>query len=827
MTGPIRFPSGGAPSRAAVPPAGRPLAQAFADEVRPAGDFPGLDRAPARPASAYGAGEADSAPSAVQRRAALPVSRPTEAAAMAGPSAGAPLAPLAPSSPSVQLRSLAGKLSELETERAALQASLAELQQRRHDARAPIASERSDEVGRLQSRAEHARGQLASLQARHEKETGELADAERKLASARRQLENLTLAAESRPAQPARPARTRTGRRGGAKAMKATKATKATPAAAKPDPRSPAEVEAHARIQRLEGERDSLKTQMEAAGRRVAEARAALKSDTDFAETLLDPRFIEQRIDKAAAIHLNPFLAHYRLPAIDELPQGEDTRHARYLAMFTNVDAGARRLDEPLLENPAHSFSAFSALFSTLWPDRVNGSLLRNLLGGDTSAVMAAVRAGGEGLGNAVGRHVLAQFTEEMRYCAMAAASTGLPDGTTARRVKLSDGSRVTQTALAESRARARDLMPLQELPAHRGRIVVGAIQQATSMMTTIAEEYREASGDVQRSQSALDGALKERSALVERGEQLTRELGAAQSALSGLRDARRQRDAAQPAPSTPSGQSAQPASRDAAPDAAIPQLPAAAGSSSPDVDARRMRLRGDVDRHSAQADEARSRVDQTARDVGEAQAELRRSAQAHEAAAAALAREAANASREHDEVRAAQAGLRERLAVTEARIGELRETLHQAPARRAAISDPAWERAVERHVGISDEAMRERAPETGHVGSYDSLSTLSQVVADLHAHVSGHTDLRPVLAARNRREFDSAVARVPGGVTDLVFDHGRQVGRGFSNALDRTERATPLQHSSYSLDFVQGRVVVSHLHPHVPRRTLQVAELK
>ncbi|PIM50465.1 hypothetical protein CS062_24845, partial [Roseateles chitinivorans] len=193
----------------------------------------------------------------------------------------------------------------------------------------------------------------------------------------------------------------------------------------------------------------------------------------------------------------------------------------------------------------------------------------------------------------------------------------------------------------------------------------------------------------------------------------------------------------------------------------------------------------------------------------------------------AALAREAANASREHEEARAAQAGLRERLAVTEARIGEVRETLHQAPARRAAISDLAWERAIDRHVGISDEAMRERAPETGHVGSYDSLSTLSQVVADLHAHVSWHADLRPVLAARNRREFDSAVARVPGGVTDLVFDHGRQVGRGFSNALDRTERATPLQHSSYSLDFVQGRAVVSHLHPHVPRRTLQAAELK
>ncbi|WP_343640907.1 hypothetical protein [Roseateles sp.] len=729
---------------------------------------------------------------------------------MAVSSTGAPLA----ASPSVQLRSLAEELSRLETERTALQARLAELQEQRQDTRVSGAGERSDEVGRLQSRADHARGQVASLQARHDKESGELADVERKLASARRQLEGLTLAAETRPAQPARPARARTGRRGGAKLARPT------PAAAKPDPRSPAEVQAQARIKQLEGERDSLKTQMEAASRRVAEARAALKRDTDFAALVLDPRSYEPRIEEAVATNLNRFLAHYELPAIDRVPQGEDTRHASYLDMFTNVDDGPRRLDEPLLENPAHSFSAFSALYSTLWPGRVNESLLRNLLGGDMSAVMAAVRAGGEGLGKAVGRHVAAQFAEEMRGCAGAAAATGTPDGTTARRVRMPSGNRVTQTALAEGRARARDLVPLQELPAHRGRIVVGAIQQATSMMKTIAEEYLAACGDVQRSQSALDGALKDQSALVARGEQLTSELGAAQAMLSGLREERRQRDAAQPAQSGP------PASRDAGPDAAIPQLPVAAGFSAPDAEARRMRLRGDVDRYEAHAGEARSRVDQTARDIGKTQTELRRIEQAHEAAVAALAREAANASREREEAREALTGLRERLAVTEGRIGELREALHQAPARRAAISDLAWERAIDRHVGISDEAMRERAPETGHVGSYDSLVTLSRVVADLHAHVSWHADLRPVLAARNRREFDSAVARVPGGVTDLVFDHGRQVGRGFSNALDRTERATPLQHSSYSLDFVQGRVVVSHLHPHVPRRTLQAAEL-
>ncbi len=810
MTGPIRSTAGGAPSRGPLPAAGRQPPPTSTTQTHPAAGFPGLDQAPARPAGPSGASGAESASAVAQRRASLPVSGRTETAATAASSTGAPLV----ASPSVQLRSLAQELSQLETERTALQARLAELQEQRQDTRVSGAGERSDEVGRLQSRADHARGQVASLQARHDKESGELADVERKLASARRQLEGLTLAAETRPAQPARPARARTGRRGGAKLARPT------PAVAKPDPRSPAEVEAQARIKQLEGERDSLKTQMEAASRRVAEARATLKSDTDFAALVLDPRSYEPRIEEAVATNLNRFLAHYELPAIDRVPQGEDTRHASYLDMFTNVDDGPRRLDEPLLENPAHSFSAFSALYSTLWPGRVNESLLRNLLGGDMSAVMAAVRAGGEGLGKEVGRHVVAQFAEEMRGCAGAAAATGAPDGTTARRVRMPSGIRVTQTALAEGRARARDLVPLQELPAHRGRIVLGAIQQATSMMNTIADDYRAASGDVQRSRSALDGALKDQTALVERGDQVTGALAAALAALGGLRDERRQRDAAQSAPSPQS------VSRDAGPEAAIPQLPVAAGSSSPDAEARMLRLRGDVDRHSAHADEARSRVDQTARDIGEAQAELRRSAQAHEAAAAALAREAANASREHDEVRAAQAGLRERLAVTEARIGELRETLHQAPARRAAISDLAWERAIDRHVGISDEAMRERAPETGHVGSYDSLSTLSQVVADLHAHASWHAELRPVLAARNRREFDSAVARVPGGVTDLVFDHGHQVGRGFSNALDRTERATPLQHSSYSLDFVQGRVVVSHLHSHVPRRTLQAAEL-
>ena len=66
------------------------------------------------------------------------------------------------------------------------------------------------------------------------------------------------------------------------------------------------------------------------------------------------------------------------------------------------------------------------------------------------------------------------------------------------------------------------------------------------------------------------------------------------------------------------------------------------------------------------------------------------------------------------------------------------------------------------------------------------------------------------------------AAAGVPGGVVDRVIEHGRRVGRGFSNDPDQTVRATPLTQSSYSLQFVRGRVVVSHVFPYVPHRELR-----
>ncbi|MBW8829428.1 MAG: hypothetical protein JF606_08365, partial [Burkholderiales bacterium] len=91
------------------------------------------------------------------------------------------------------------------------------------------------------------------------------------------------------------------------------------------------------------------------------------------------------------------------------------------------------------------------------------------------------------------------------------------------------------------------------------------------------------------------------------------------------------------------------------------------------------------------------------------------------------------------------------------------------------------------------------------------------------HVHASQQPELQAVLGASTQAEFEHAAAAA-GGVIDRVHDHGRPVGRGFSNDPDRTARAADLTQSNYSLQLVQGRVVVSHLYPYVPHRQLQSA---
>jgi chromosome segregation ATPase len=254
-----------------------------------------------------------------------------------------------------------------------------------------------------------------------------------------------------------------------------------------------------------------------------------------------------------------------------------------------------------------------------------------------------------------------------------------------------------------------------------------------------------------------------------------------------------------------------------------IPVEPAVASSSGPDAEARQLKLRGDIVKHTEAVASARARLEQLDVALRQATTELRRTEDQYETAHAAQARGRAGARRQHTEQRLEVGALRRELDDLDAQVEQARTELGEHPSRRALISDRAWDRAVERHVEPDDAALRARirAGETGRNGAYGSHADLALAAADIHTHLSQQPGFQAVLAARTRADFERAAAALPGGVTDLVHDHGRQVGRGFSSDPDQTERPTPLTQSSFSLQFVQGRVVVSHLFPHVPHRQL------
>ena len=59
----------------------------------------------------------------------------------------------------------------------------------------------------------------------------------------------------------------------------------------------------------------------------------------------------------------------------------------------------------------------------------------------------------------------------------------------------------------------------------------------------------------------------------------------------------------------------------------------------------------------------------------------------------------------------------------------------------------------------------------------------------------------------------------------DRLHDHGRPLGHGVSNLPDQTPRPSEQTQSCYSLQFVQGRVRISHLDPYVPHRQLSTLQ--
>ena len=726
-----------------------------------------------------------------------------------------------PPPPPRQLADAAQRLSGLEQRRASLATRLNTARQAREASggRAGNAQGRA-ELAKLQDRLDHASEHLQRLHINRADQLGRLEKAERQLASCERALERsmAALSVADRPVEGSEPVAAQT-------ALPAKAAAVETPA---PVTRRISEEEAQlkARIPRLERQAEAARAEKGSAQQTLAAARQKVERIEANAARVRNPETFLPLIEHSASKAVNDVLQQRGLPRVDQLPaRGEvDVRYTQYLEQYTVEDsAGNRRLAPDVAARPASAIYAVLALTAAVSPTHVMGSLLIDLLRGrdhDLSTVAAAVRDGGNNLEQAVRARITAGWEYHV-LMVEATAATGDGAARGPRRTRL-QGVATHRNEIQEIAARSEQLLQLQELPEQREAIIEGAVAMATALMRGIVKGHDRAMESVIVAKAELEATKASVRPAFAQALQADQALDQAKARLAQLVDERHQREAAEARAARAAAQAiANAQDRPAAP--AIPDTEAASSSSS-DEEARQLKLRGDLEKHAEAVEMARAALAALDPDIRQAQAELRRAEDQYETADAAQSRGRAGARRRHAEQREEIGQLRRELAQIDEQLATAQAELEQHPARQALISDRAWERAVERHVEPDDAALRARSRQTGYAGAYGSRAEMALAVSDIHADLSGRAELQAVLAARSRADFERAAAALPGGVTDLVHDHGRTVGRGFSNDLDQTERATELTRSSFSLQFVQGRVVISHLYPYVPHRQLTTA---
>ncbi|MGM9487992.1 hypothetical protein [Ideonella sp. YS5] len=790
MTGPIRSnPSSQTPRAGSSAPQQPPVARGTG-QSSPGG--PALGRPPARPS-----GPAAGASS--MRRATLP---PTTRALSAGASSSSGSAA---ASHRTQLGQAAQRLGELEQRRAALAARLDEAKEVRQT---HTSKGNNAELRKLQDRVQHAAGQLQRLREDRAVQLGKLEKAERLLESCERSLQALSLDDTPAPrreapetAVPSRPT-----------SVEASPETQA--------PRiSPEEAAAQKRVGQLTDGLKRARADMESAKQVLAEARKDVEKAKALAEAVVDPDIYTERADRLATAGLGNYLRSLGLPAVDQPPpRGQpDTRFDAYVEHFTELGADGSRTLKAAFQEPREAFAAFSAMHGAMQANTYTQSLLNRLLPADVTAISVSLRHGGQDLEAIVRPMLVDTFHEDMRMSqGLVESADRTANAMLPRRSQLSTGSSITRTEIRAVAERNRVMLQVQQMPMHRATIISGAVHQTCDLLRGIVLPDRaRALEEVAAATARLDEAKASQRPAFQRSIDAERELGAAREELRALVDQRREQEATAPKAAAPT--------RTGRSEAAIPQVEIAS-SSSGDAEARQLKLRGDITKHTESAEEARKGLEQLDADIARAVLDLRRAEDQFETADNAQARGRAGARRQHAEQRQEVGRLRRELDEVDAELAQARTAFDRNPARQALMSDRAWDRAVERHVEPDDASLRARARHTGYAGAYASRSDMARAVTEIHEEISQRPEFQAVLAARTRVDFERAAAAVPGGVTDLVHDHGREVGRGFSNDLDQTERPTSLTQSNFSLQFVQGRVVVSHLYPYVPHRQLTTA---
>jgi hypothetical protein len=802
MSGPIRSNPSNQPPR--VPPAGPQSGTvrgtAAGTSVTVGGD-PALGRAPTPPA-----GQARASSSGAPRGAA-----PTRlGAAATGPSlrgAGA--------TPPMALTTLAKELATLEQERKALSSELAAAKDKRlADANRAGSAENRDELRKLHDRVRHTSDSLKEKTAKRDSLLDRLERAEQQLASCERSLQALYIDDSPREEPAAKP-----------EASTSRPASQAQPQALDVPTRgvdNPAETAARNRVRDLTKELDLATAGRDRAGQALKEARDKVTLLQQIAESRLQPDRFRKPVHAAATLDVNGFLAEQGLPAVDQVTtRGEDPRFSSYVAHFTEVAPGGGVQLKAAFQDPDESAWVFSALYGAMAPNLSTAGLMQTMVLGDMSQFTAALRSEHEAVVPLARLKVIGDLAEIEAEAQGNVASMSRPQRGSRRRHHVgSSGATLNRAQTSETGRRNGILVELLANPAQRMSIVDGLVRQLSMILNTVIELHREALEEVAEAKAQLAQAKVEQRPAFQRPIDAERQLNEARDELKRLGTERRQREAAEAKLAAEAKQAAAAAQSGAA----VTDTELASPSTGTDAESRQLKLRGDVLKHTDTAEGLRKSIAESNEDIRKAASELRAAEDQLDTVAARHARDTENARRARGEQGEELASLRTRLAELDARIVQSRDALKADPSRKATIGDRAWDRAVERHVEPDDASLRARARITGYSGAYPSQAELARSAADIHTHVSQQPQFQAVMAATSRAEFERAAAAVPGGVTDLVHDHGRPIGRGFSKDADQTDRPTELTQSNFSLQFVQGRVVVTHIYPYVPHRDLTTA---
>ncbi|MGM9487993.1 hypothetical protein [Ideonella sp. YS5] len=716
------------------------------------------------------------------------------------------------------LTTLARELATLEQERKTLSAELEAAKEKRlADANRAGSSDSRAELGKLQDRVRHAATALHEKTARRDALLDKLERAEQQLASCERSLQALSIddapreeaavapeAATSRPQPLAQPQ------------------VQPQAVAAPTRVHDPAETAARERVRDLTKELELAKAGQARARQALVEARNEVQRQQENAETMLLPERYAHHVYGAGEREVNEYLVAAGLPAMDDVgARGNDERFASYLAHFTEeADGGGVRLKDAF-QDPDESATAFSALFGAMLPNAQSSGLVQHFTQGDMSPFTAALRIGHEALlpqaRIAVVNHITEIAVNAERLAVLAQHGRAGRRRTGIGR----NGPVINREQGLETGRRNAVLARILANPAQRINIISGLAEQFSSLLDGVTKAYRGALGRVDAAKEQLEQVKGEQRPAFQRAIDAERQLNEARDELKQLSADRRQREAAEARQAAQARQAAA-ASTSGTP---VPEMAVASSTSTgTDTEARQLKLRGDVLKHTDTAEGLRTAIAEAGDGIRKAATDLRAAEDQLDTAAARHARDTENARRERGDQGEELTSLRTRLADLDARIGQARDALRADPARKSTISDRAWDRAVERHVEPDDASLRARARITGYSGAYPSQAELARSAADVYTHVSQQPRFQAVMAATSRAEFERAAAAVPGGVTDLVHEHGREVGRGFSNDPDQTARPTPLTQSNFSLQFVQGRVVVTHIYPYVPHRQLTTA---